>query len=192
MRDLPAVSGALRPVVLLGHRRSFRGHPGEYHLGGGLRDHPDEIQVQLVAHVFLLDNPLLWLLLGLHVLADHQGRLVLLCALLAIAGGLGVPCVIGGGGVRGAVTLEAPDGLAVGLLGLLLGGGGRVLAGLLDEAVVTVGAVRLVDVVPRRDEHVARGGGGPPRAVPSTEHVRREQGVGCGLVQKRVLVIAAS
>lgn len=79
---LAAVAGALRPVVLLSSGKQC---------GLVLQllrrvDDPDEIEVQLVAHVLLFDDSLLLLLglLQLHIFAYHQRRLILLSALFGV------------------------------------------------------------------------------------------------------------
>ena len=63
------------------------------------------------------------------------------------------------------------------------------LAWLLNKAVVAVRAVRLINVIPRRNQDITLRGG-TTGAITAPNHVGCEEGVGCGLIEG-VLVIAA-
>ena len=101
MRHLPGMPGALRAVIVDLHG-SFLRHAGENDLVL-LWHHADEVEVKLVAHVFLLDDALLGL--RLDFLADHKWWLILLGTLLAVASILRIPPVV----IR-AISFKAADG----------------------------------------------------------------------------------
>ena len=82
--------GALRAVIVDLHGGFLR-HAGENDLVL-LWHHADEVEVKLVAHVFLLDYALLGL--RLDFLADHKWWLILLGTLLAVASILRIPPVV--------------------------------------------------------------------------------------------------
>jgi hypothetical protein len=104
------MSGALRPIIVhVGTLcRSLGRHPCKDYLVL-LRDHADEIEIELVAHIFLFNNSLLCL--WLDIFANHKGWLILLSALLAVAGGLGSAIV-------GSISFKTSDGFAMRLLRL--------------------------------------------------------------------------
>ena len=62
------------------------------------------------------------------------------------------------------------------------------LAWLLNKAVVAVRAVRLINMIPRRNQHITLRGGATG-AITAPKHVGREEGVGRRLIE-RVLVVA--
>jgi len=181
MWDLPAMPRTLWTIIIyvLWLTRSLRGHSCEYNFIG-LRDHPDKVQVKLIAHIFLFNNPLLCL--WLNILADHKWGLVLLCTLFAIASAFGI-CIIR------TVSFEAPDGLPVRLLPLWPSI--WVLTWLLYQTIIAVRAVRLINMIPGGNQHVALWWAPTPRAVTPADHVGREERVCCGLIE-RVLVIGSS
>jgi hypothetical protein len=96
--------GALRAVIvdILRLHGGFLRHAGENDLVL-LWHHADEVEVKLVAHVFLLDYALLGL--RLDFLADHKWWLILLGTLLAVASILRIPPVV----IRGAISFKAAD-----------------------------------------------------------------------------------
>ena len=100
MRHLAGMSGALRAVIVDLHGGFLR-HAGENDLVL-LWHHADEVEVKLVAHVFLLDYALLGL--RLDFLADHKWWLILLGTLLAVASILRIPPVV----IR-AISFKAAD-----------------------------------------------------------------------------------
>ena len=65
---------------------------------------------------------------------------------------------------------------------------GGMLAWLLNKAVVAVRAVRLINVIPRRNQHITLRGG-TPGAITTPKHVGCQEGVGRGLIEG-VLVVA--
>ena len=93
MRHLAGMPGALRAVIvdILRLHGGFLRHTGENDLVL-LWHHADEVEVKLVAHVFLLDYALLGL--RLDFLADHKWWLILLGTLLAVASILRIPPVV--------------------------------------------------------------------------------------------------
>ena len=102
MRHLPGVPCTLRAVIvdILRLHRIFLRHASEDNFVL-LWHHANEVEVQLVAHVFLLDNSLLGL--RLDFLADHKWWLILLGTLLAVASILRISSVIR------AISFKAPD-----------------------------------------------------------------------------------
>ena len=104
MRHLPGVPCTLRAVIvdILRLHRIFLRHASEYDFVL-LWHHAYEVEVELVAHVFLLDDALLGL--RLDFLADHKWWLILLGTLLAVASILRIPPVV----IR-AISFKAADG----------------------------------------------------------------------------------
>jgi len=101
MRHLPGMPGALRAVIvdILRLHGGFLRHASENDLVL-LWHHADEVEVKLVANVFLLDYALLCL--RLDFLADHKWWLILLGTLLAVASILRIPPVV-------AISFKAAD-----------------------------------------------------------------------------------
>lgn len=62
------------------------------------------------------------------------------------------------------------------------------LTWLLNKAVVAVRAVRLINVIPRRNQHITLRGR-TAGAITAPKHVGCQEGVGCGLIEG-VLVVA--
>lgn len=181
MRHLAGMPGALRAVIvdILRLHGCFLRHASENDLVL-LRHHADEVEVKLVAHVLLLDYALLGL--RLDFLADHKWWLILLGTLLAVASILRIPPVVV------AISFKAADRFPMRLLLLRLRSRGGMLAWLLNKAVVAVRAVRLINVIPRRNQDISLRGR-TPGAITAPKHVGRQEGVGRRLIE-RVLVLA--
>lgn len=101
MRHLPGMPCTLRAVIvdILRLHRIFLRHASEDNFVL-LWHHANEVEVKLVAHVFLLDNSLLGL--WLDFLADHKWWLILLGTLLAVASILRISVIR-------AISFKAPD-----------------------------------------------------------------------------------
>ena len=101
MRHLSGMPCTLRAVIvdILRLHRSFLRHASKYNFVL-LWHHANEVEVKLIAHIFLFDNTLLGLWLDL--LADHTWWLILLGSLLAVASILRISVIR-------AISFKAPD-----------------------------------------------------------------------------------